>query len=281
MDDKGIVDPVPDGLSERYRLYVDESGDHVFNHLEDVGHRFLCLLGCWFKTSDYVSFHEGLIAFKRAFMPHHPDDPPILHREDIVNRRGPFAGLRNSQLNREFDDGLLAVIAAADFKIVAVVIDKRELRLQYEQAAAHPYHLAMGFLLQRYCGFLNHVNRHGDVMAESRGGREDLLLKDSYTRVYDRGAWWMKASAFQRALTTRQLKVKRKSDNVAGLQLADLLGNPVRQCVLRREGHLSGESPPFASRLLTVVESKFNRQLYSGKLDGYGMVLFPRKRESP
>ena len=100
----------------------------------------------------------------------HPDEPVIMHREDIINRRGIFHKLRDEAKSREFDERLLAVIAAAQFRIVAVVIDKKALREKYGDAAAHPYHLAIGYLLQRYCGYFNHFNRCGDVMAESRGG---------------------------------------------------------------------------------------------------------------
>jgi len=32
------------GPEDRYRLYIDESGDHVFRHLDEESHRYLCLL---------------------------------------------------------------------------------------------------------------------------------------------------------------------------------------------------------------------------------------------
>ena len=210
----------------RYRLYLDESGDHVFNHLEHPSHRYLCLLGCWFDDTDYRVFHERLSAFKKQHIPHHPDEPPILHREEIVNRRGHFSHLEDPVKNQEFDDALLNVVNKATFHVVGVVIDKLALRQKYGDAAAHPYHLALGFLLQRYCGYMNHKNRCGDVMAESRGTREDLLLKDSYARVFANGVWSTKAHYFQNSLTSKELKVKKKSANISGLQLADLFGAP-------------------------------------------------------
>jgi len=86
-----------------------------------------------------------------------------------------------------FDHDLLALIRRVELRIVAVVIDKKKLKGQYP-VPNHPYHLPMDLLLQRYCGFLNHVNHCGDVMAESRGGHEDRLLKNSYARVYEQVA---------------------------------------------------------------------------------------------
>ena len=262
---------------ERFRLYVDESGDHVFNHLDNPSHRYLCLLGCWFKNPDYEAFHRGLESVKQEILEPHPDEPVIMHREDIINRRGIFHKLRDEAKSREFDERLLAVIAAAQFRIVAVVIDKKALREKYGDAAAHPYHLAIGYLLQRYCGYLNHVNRCGDVMAESRGGREDRLLKESYADVYANGVWMTRAEHFQHALTSKELKIKPKSANISGLQLADLLGHPCRHDILMEFGHTTDAGGPFAVRLLEAVRGKFNAHLYDGRIKGYGKVLYPEK----
>ena len=268
----------PSAFEDRYRLYLDESGDHVFRHdLSEPAHQFLCLLGCWFQNPDYLRFHSELEALKTKYLPHHPDDPVVLHREDMINARRAFKTLRDPHVRTQFDDELLQVIHAAKFGVVAVVIDKLALQQAYGDAAAHPYHLGLGFLLQRYAGFLNHINRVGDVMGESRGGTEDRLLKESYTRVFEHGVWTTNAHTFQAALTSREIKLKQKSANVAGLQLADLLGHPAKQWVLRQHGLLTNPEPPFAQRLMHIVQAKFNRHLYDGRIDGYGMVLYPKK----
>lgn len=266
----------PSSFEERYRLYLDESGDHVFNRLDEDAHRYLCLLGCWFKNPAYLAFHEQLAEFKRKHIVAHPDEPVILHREDIVNRRGPFGRLCDPHIRMAFDTDLIQLMRAADFRLVAVVIDKLKLHQSYGDGASHPYHLGMGFLLQRYCGFLNHMNRVGDMLAESRGGTEDRLLKDSYSRVFERGVFTTDATSFQQALTSRQLKIKPKAANIAGLQLADLLGHPVKLSIVRARGLMKGPVPPFASKLLDVVETKWNRHLYDGRIEGYGWVVYPK-----
>lgn len=271
-----VLSQRPQSPEDRYRLYLDESGDHVFHDFASPGHRHLCLLGCWFQRRAYRAFDDELRAFKQRHVPHDPDNPLILHREDIINRRGPFWRLRDRETGAAFDRELLELISLADFRIVAVVIDKQQLVAKYPMPA-HPYHLAMGFMLQRYCGYLNHVNRCGDLLAESRGGREDRLLKDSYARVYNRGVWKRGAMFFQQALTSKQLKIKPKTANIAGLQLADLLGNPIRKLILLEKQLISGPMPPFAERLCAAVDAKFNRQLYDRRVWGYGKVLFPEQ----
>ena len=268
--------PRPPNPDERFRLYIDESGDHTWKHLSDPARRYLCLLGCVFEGKDYREFHAELEDFKQRLIPHSPDEPVILHRADILNCRGPFWRLRDAETRTRFDEELVGLCARTRFLVVAVVIDKAELLVRYPEPA-HPYHLALGFMLQRYCGYLNHVSRVGDVMAEARGGGEDRLLSDSYERHYERGAWMTRAAAFQRALTSKRLKLKPKSANIAGLQLADLLAHPVKQMVLVDEGHVEESAlAPFAKQLLDVARPKFNRQLYDGRVKGYGTVFFPK-----
>jgi hypothetical protein len=234
-------------------------------------------VGCWFQNPDYLRFHRSLEELKTRLLPHHPDEPVVLHREDMLNARKAFKALRDPALRSQWDERLLELVAKAEFLCVAVVIDKVELRNDYGDAAAHPYHLGLGFLLQRYAGYLNHMSRRGDVMGESRGGREDRLLKDSYIRVYERGVWMTPAHTFQSALTSRALKLKPKSANISGLQLADLLGHPLKQWILRQNGLLGGDATPFAGRLTAIARTKLNRHLYSGNVEGYGYVLFPKR----
>jgi hypothetical protein len=268
----------PVGFEDRYRLYLDESGDHVFRQTTETAHRFLCLLGCWFQNPAYLQFHEALEGVKSRHLPHHPDAPVILHREDIINARKAFKNLRDEEKRAAFDRDLLAVIQSAEFRVMAVVIDKAALRGKYGEAAAHPYHLGLGYLLQRYAGYLNHINRVGDMMAEARGGVEDRLLEESYTRVFDRGIWSVtNANYFQSALTSRELKLKSKTANIAGLQLADLLGHPVKMWVLKHYHLVDNDLAPFAAQIMRIVQSKFNRQMYTGAIEGYGYLLYPRK----
>lgn len=167
------------------------------------------------------------------------------------------------------------MVARAEFTLIGICIDKLRLKHQYPDPF-HPYHLALDYVLQRYCGWLNHLNRAGDVMAESRGGAEDELLKSAYEHIWIRGDMQDKADFYQRVLTSKEVKLKRKSENIAGLQLPDVLARAVRDDILVEYGHLVEHMAPFDSRLLAVVQEKYNRHLYDGRVQGYGKVLFPK-----
>jgi hypothetical protein len=266
---------------ERFRLYIDESGDHVFKHLDQLTHRYLCLVGVWFKNPDYQSFHRDLEHLKQEIFNPHPDAPVILHREDLIHRRGIFSKLRDPERAQNFDERLLTMIGAARFRMVAVVIDKKALldKVGSLQGVLHPYNMGIQFLHEQYCDYLVHVKCCGDVMAESRGAKEDRLLKKVYG-VLGTATWnWhpQDGGPFIPVLTSKELKVKPKSANISGLQLADLLAHPCRQDVLREFGRINDEPRAFSKRLLEVIGEKFHRHLGTGELKDSGKHLCPGK----
>jgi hypothetical protein len=127
--------------------------------------------------------------------------------------------------------------------------------------------------LERYCGFLNFYNAQGDVLAESRGGTEDTQLKEAYHTLFRSGTYFHWAESFQRALTSREIKLKPKSANVAGLQVADLLAYPVKQEILLDRRQISDPGDVFSKEICKVIASKYNRQVYEGRVYGYGKVF--------
>jgi len=259
----------------RYRLYIDESGDHTYNLLDRTSHRYLALLGVWFEQGEaYVRFADGLDAFKREIFGPRPDEPVILHRSDIINRKGPFGILCDEVAHGRFDEGLLRLAAEGDFKMVLVVIDKRQHLRQYKRPY-HPYHYCLAAMLDRYGGWLGYKNCVGDVMAESRKGKADMALKQAYQDVYDKGKYSMFGPEVHgKVLTSRKIKIKPKEANSPGLQLADMLAYPLKQAWLAERGVLPrvGE---FGKRIVGATCGKFNRNDRTGKLAGYGRVWLP------
>ncbi len=263
--------------THRYRLYVDESGDHTYKRMNDPSHRYLALLGVWFRHHDqYVDFADDLETFKRRIFGPRPDEPVTLHRSDIINRRGPFGVLCDEAVRAAFDRGLLGVIRRAQFRMVCVVIDKQDHQNRYVMPF-HPYHYCLAAMLDRYCGWLAWKNMVGDVMAESRGGSEDLQLKEAYRRVYESGTLMVRREVHQRALTSKDLKMQPKHANIAGLQLADVLAHPVKQAFLLQRERIDDPGEVFGKKLAREAWGKLNRNERTGRVKGYGLVWLPTK----
>ena len=254
-----------------FRLYIDESGDHSYSNLGLPATRYLCLLGCIFDLEVYQRTFQPLIdGLKRTFFPHDPDDPVILHRTKLINKKGPFKVLQNAATENEFNARLLEVIRDTPFKIIAVVIDKRAHIDRYGDAAWHPYHYCLTAMLERYCGYLNFYNQKGDVLAESRGGKEDQQLKEAYKHIYESGVHYRAAAWFQNVLTSHEIKLKPKSKNIAGLQLADIIAHPAKQEILLERNCIPAIPNGFGQELCRVCQNKYNHHAYSGEVWGYG-----------
>jgi len=255
----------------RYRLYIDESGDHTYENVAEVQHRYLALLGVWFhQAQDYNAFASDLDRFKLDLFGQRPDNPVVLHRSDIINCKGAFGILQDEDTRNRFDAGLLEIVSRARFKMVCVALDKQAHYKQYSDPF-HPYHYCLAAMLERYSGWLNYKNVVGDVMAESRGKEEDLQLKQAYRRVYESGSIYFSHEQHQRALTSKDIKIQPKKFNIAGLQLADVLAYPVKQQLLIQKHLIPDPGEVFGKKIYGAVEAKFNRNEWRGPIEGYGI----------
>lgn len=244
----------------RYRLYVDESGDHTYNNNkgDDPLKRYLGLTGVIVKTTEYRErFHPNLEKLKQDVFPHNPDDPVILVRNRIVHHEGVFNRLRDPAINAKWQQGLLEFLREHLTTVFTVVIDKKAHKERYGLAAFHPYHYCLTVLLERYRGWLTHVGGRGDVMAEGRGGTEDMMLKAVYREIMEKGTQYLSAQQMQDALTSLELKVKRKEQNIAGLQVTDLLAYPARIDILVRNNRMDRRGG-FTKEINDVLDTKYN-----------------------
>lgn len=260
-----------------YRLYCDEVGNHDMEHVDDPNQRFLGLTGVVVE-SEHVrqTIQPQMNQLKSQFFTSDPDEPVIFHRKELVNKHPPFDVLLDADVEREFNSALLNYLTHWDYRVITVVIDKKAHRDQYRVWRYHPYHYCLAVLLERFILFLESVEGQGDVMVESRGGKEDLKLKDSYARLYREGTDYIDAARWQMRLTSKELKVKPKSANVAGLQLADLVAHPSRQEVLIDAGLLQEDHPTFGKQICEILRmSKYLRNPRTGEIKGYGKKLLP------
>jgi hypothetical protein len=260
-----------------YRIYIDEVGNHDLLHADDPNQRFLSLTGVILESAytlnTLVPQMEGL---KRRFFQRDPDEPVILHRKELVNRRYPFRALLDPDIEAAFNAALLQALSDWTYTVITVVLDKKAHRDRYQVWRFHPYHYCLHVLLERYVLFLHYRRSHGDVMVESRGGKEDLKLKDSYSRLYERGTDNIPLQRWQNCLTSRELKLKPKNANIAGLQLADLIAHPSRREILREHGLVIDNRDTYGDRICELLcRSKYYRDRRTGQIEGYGKKLLP------
>jgi len=257
------------------RMYVDEVGNADLNASQDPNHRYLSLTGVVFEL-DYVDrvVAPELEALKRRYFKAHVDEPLVFHRKELVNRKYPFHALREPPVEAAFNADLLSLLARLQYKVITAVIDKLEHCQKYPERQHHPYHYCQEVLLERYVSSMERVGKVGDVLAESRGTRPDRELKNAYQEIYNHGTEWVAAEVFQRHLTSKELKLRRKVDNIAGLQLADLIAHPSFKATLLRQ---KGEPLPenFSGRVAALLEAGKYRCSPTGRIDGWGRKWLP------
>lgn len=227
----------------KYRIYIDETGNPDLKASNTPLHRFLSLTGVIVSLEHAREvLHPRMEALKSRFFDSHPDEPVVLHRTDMVKTRGAFITLKNPQKRELVDEVLLRLLHECEYTVVTVCIDKQRHLETYRNWRYDPYHYCLEVMMERYLFYLESLGAVGDVMAESRGGKEDMRLKKVFTGLHEKGTDFVKPERFQKRFTSKQLKVKPKGANVAGLQLADLLAHPSRRDVLVDNGHMEGNN---------------------------------------
>lgn len=237
-------------------IYVDESGDHSLESI-DPDYPVFVLSFCIFRKGDYVQ--RVTPAIRQLKFETFGHDMVVLHESDIRRKKGAFSRLSKDP-REAFMNTLTDIIGAADFQLVAVVIDKRKLKDRYSQPA-HPYHLALEFGLERIYRLLKDAGQDDALtylVCEARGPKEDAELELEFRRIRDGANYFRKPLPFD-------LIMADKKTNSEGLQLADLTARPIGLTVLR---------PEQDNRAASVLEAKFYRDKAGNKL-GMGLKVFP------
>jgi uncharacterized protein DUF3800 len=257
-----------------FRLFVDECGHHDMKSSSDPNQRYLGLTGIimrlGYADGDFTQLLNGikLSIFGRTNF--------SLHRREIMDATTePFTVLKDRNKRREWDAAILGLIDTAVYRVVTVVIDKREHKAKYLVWHFQPYHYCMTVLLERYALWLKAAGCLGDVLAESRQIKDNKRLAKAYRFLYKRGTDNIRAEFFQQWLSSKEIKLKSKEHNIAGLQLADLIANPsCRDLVCRHT-----KVPMVAEFSMKVVEilyrKKYRRNPFNGTVPGWGTKWLP------
>ena len=152
-------------------------------------------------------------------------------------------------------------MADSEYTLIASAIRKQLHKERYGVNADNPYDLALMFSLERLLPLLEEKRQNKiQLIAESRGKKEDDELMLSFLRVVNQGTGFNKAERFKKI--DFRLKFVPKIMNVIGTQLADLAAYPIARYVL----HPQKPNPAYE-----VLKKKF----YKGRGWVQGLKIFP------
>jgi hypothetical protein len=244
-------------------MYIDESGDHTYKHTDNLDTRYLGLTGVLI-LKDYYDKHvrSELEELKRRIFKYDPDDPPILVRSMIRNRKRWFYVLQDEALNKQWEEELINFIQGLEryMQVFTVVIDKKKHLRDYPVRTFDPYAYSLSVLLNRSRGFLMKMHAKADILVEARGRVEDQQIMRAYVSLRTTGSLYGKAADYKKAYPVETLILKRKETNIAGLQLADIIafGQKV-QTVLENNKPYTRQLSGFTKRLNTAVNPMVNQ----------------------
>lgn len=239
-------------------MFLDESGVHWDDPSQDYP---VFVLGGVIMSVDYAktTVERELAALKTR---HFGDPGVVLHTSEIIRNQGAFVVLKDSAKRDAFFTDLNALMRGFDYKVVACAIRKPDYASRYGAAALDPYACCLGVLVERFCYETARGAKPGWVVAECRRPDLDQQLMNVWGDLKKKGTGFVEATEIRAKV--QELLYRWKSENIAGLQLADLVVSPIGRHVMGKPDREDW----------SIVESKFRRGNGGGYM-GYGLVVLP------
>jgi hypothetical protein len=170
--------------------------------------------------------------------------------------------LQNAAFRKRFYEALNALMRGLQYAVVACAIRKDKHLARYGVAALDPYMLSLDVLVERFCFDIGNARGGGVIIAGRRDPTLDRQLDLAWLNLKIQGTRFMQAKTIDERIVG--LNLRAKADNLAGLQLADLVVSPIGRHVLGKP-----EKSDWA-----VVREKFRRSS-KGKIEGFGLIVLP------
>lgn len=203
----------------KYIVYVDESGDHSMQSIDEQYPVFV-LAFCVFHKKHYSkNVVPALELFKFKHFGH---DQVVLHEHEIRKEKGAFKIFPTKQHKNDFMGELTTIIEDNNFILISCVIDKKKLKNQQENPE-NPYHIATRFCLETLHDFLEEKGEQEKlthIVFEQRGAKENKDLELEFRRVCDGRNNKGIDLPFEIFFSDKQAMS-------SGLQFADLVARPI------------------------------------------------------
>jgi hypothetical protein len=239
-------------------MYLDESGNHSLTTPDPDYPLFV--LGGIVTDEDYAA---GVIEprVRQLKLELFGRDDLVLHTADIARNRNGFERLRDAEFRERFYRATNRLMSELEYTVVACVVRKDEHLAAYGMAAVDPYLLSLDILVERFYFEIGDSPGGGIIYSEKRSPVLDRELDIAWLNLKIQGTRRVQAIKLNERIVGLQTRSKR--DNVAGLQLADLVVSPIGRHVLGKAAHQDWR----------IVESKLRRR--RGTYEGEGLVILP------
>ncbi len=216
-----------DELQSEFVIFADESGDHGLTSVRSHSRAFVIAFAI-FRRRDYDEI--VVPAFKAYKLRFFGDESVPLHERDIRRGDGAFRRLAGPQARAEAEQQLRNLLRELPFSIVAVGVHKD----QFIALSARPATPYERWFVEAILAYLSAMPGVGatlpptEIVVDSRGEKEDRQLRSLVDSLSHANAPAMGSFQFQ-------IRFARKADIEIGVEIADLIANPIARRVLEEE----------------------------------------------
>ena len=247
-------------MANNYVLYLDECGDQ---NLSSFDPQFPIFTLCGVVVSEE---QDNLLAdrINSLKMDIWNNTNIILHSRDIRKCQNGFEVLFDLEVKKRFLESVNAILGDDIYIIICCAILKEPYIRQYGKLN-DVYGLSLSYIMERVVFYLDSVGKDNielRTVIERRGKKEDKSLLNYYNQLLDRGTYWVNGERMRKYF--KRFDMRWKSENIVGLQVADLVAYPITRHVLNPNG-------------VNLAYDILKKNIY--QVDGkmYGMKIFPKE----
>ncbi len=217
---------------KHYTLFIDECGDPNLEKYDKTFPQFtLCGILVPF---DKLKWLEGEVkALKRELW---QDESVIFHSREIRNCSKSFVNLMDAEVKNRFYTRINEILGADDVYIIVCCCILKEPFVERFNTGEDVYGLSLKYLIERAIFHMDDCEKGNDkltIVVERRNPKENQMLLRYYNGLRVKGTKWITADRLTDRI--KSFNFKAKSENVIGLQVADLIAYPISRYVLSPE----------------------------------------------
>lgn len=247
-------------MTKHYYLYIDECGDQ---NLESFSPTFPIFTLCGILVADdkVEQLNQQVKDLKKQFW---GDKIIILHSRDIRKCQKGFEILFDLNIKQQFYEAINHILAQNNVYVIVSCSIMKEPYIRQFGKLNDVYGQSLSFVIERAIFCVDNKVPEGEgrihSIVERRGKREDKALLGYYLQLLEKGTYWVDALRMKDRMES--FEFKWKSDDVIGLQIADLIAYPLTRHVL---------NPNQVNLAFDVIEPNIFQQ--EGKI--LGLKVFP------
>ena len=247
-------------MTKHYYLYIDECGDQ---NLESFSPTFPIFTLCGILVADdkVEQLNQQVKDLKKQFW---GDKIIILHSRDIRKCQKGFEILFDLNIKQQFYEAINHILAQNNVYVIVSCSIMKEPYIRQFGKLNDVYGQSLSFVIERAIFCVENKVPEGEgrihSIVERRGKREDKALLGYYLQLLEKGTYWVDALRMKDRMES--FEFKWKSDDVIGLQIADLIAYPLTRHVL---------NPNQVNFAFDVIEPNIFQQ--EGKI--LGLKVFP------